>query len=193
MIIQHNMIANFTKRQMGINNKSISRNTEKLASGYRINRSADDAAGLSISEKMRGQIRGLMQRARNTEDGMNFCQVADGAMQELEGIIHRIRELSVQASNDTYIEPDRETIQKEVEHLIGEIDRITDDTEFNTIKVFKKNRVKTEYEEVTGSKLVPIGSTNIEIDGKNYGLAEVIGTDHVYQLIFLELGGIIQG
>lgn len=163
------------------------------ASGYRINRSADDAAGLSISEKMRGQIRGLMQRARNTEDGMNFCQVADGAMQELEGIIHRIRELSVQASNDTYIEPDRETIQKEVEHLIGEIDRITDDTEFNTIKVFKKNRVKTEYEEVTGSKLVPIGSTNIEIDGKNYGLAEVIGTDHVYQLIFLELGGIIQG
>lgn len=181
MIIQHNMIANFTNRQMGINNKSLSKRTEKLSSGYRINRSADDAAGLSISEKMRGQIRGLMQGARNTEDGMNFCQVADGAMQELEGIIHRIRELSVQASNDTYIEPDRETIQKEVEHLIEEIDRITDDTEFNTIKVFKKNRVRTEYEEVTGSKLVPIGSTNIEIDGKNYGLAEVIGADHVYQ------------
>lgn len=182
MIIQHNMLANFTNRQMGINNKSISKNTEKLASGYKINRSADDAAGLAISEKMRGQIRGLKRAARNTEEGMNFCQVADGAMQELEGIIQRIRELSVQSANDTYTEPDRETIQKEVGHLIEEIDRITDDTEFNTIKVFKKNRVRTEYEEITGSKLVQVGNpSNIEIEGKNYGLTEVLGADHVYQ------------
>lgn len=182
MIIQHNMLANYTNRQLGINNKSISKNTERLASGYRINRAADDAAGLAISEKMRGQIRGLQRAAQNAEEGMNFCQVADGAMQELESIIQRIRELSVQSANDTYIEPDRETIQEEVGYLIEEIDRITDDTEFNTIKVFKKNRVKTEYEEITGSKLVQVGNpSGIEIEGKNYGITEVLGADHVYQ------------
>lgn len=140
MVIQHNLPASFTNRQMGINNKLIAKNTEKLASGYRINRSADDAACLSISEKMRGQIRGLNRAYNNAEDGISLIKTADGHLDEVTKQLHRIKELSVMAANDTYINDDRCQIQKEIGHLITEIDRIAGQAEFNTIKLFRPTR-----------------------------------------------------
>ncbi len=137
MVIQHNLPASFTNRQMGVNNKLIAKNTEKLSSGYRINRSADDAACLSISEKMRGQIRGLHAASRNAQDGISLLNVTDGGLHEIQSILQRIRELSVQAANDTYISADRCTIQKEILQLNDEVDHIGKSTEFNTIKVLQ--------------------------------------------------------
>lgn len=108
MIISHNLLAMNANRQFNITNKA--KSTEKLASGYRINRAADDAAGLSISEKMRRQIRGLSQGIRNTEDGVSLCQVADGALAEVTEMLHRITELSIQSANGTYTNDDRKAI-----------------------------------------------------------------------------------
>jgi flagellin len=133
MIIQHNMAAANTNRQLGITNGNIQKSTEKLSSGYRINRAGDDAAGLSISEKMRGQIRGLDQASTNAQDGISLIQTAEGAMNEVHSIIQRMRELNVQAANDTNVSEDRESIKKELTQLSAEIDRIADTTEFNTM------------------------------------------------------------
>lgn len=136
MIISHNLLAMNADRMFGINNKSKAKSAEKLSSGYRINRAADDAAGLAISEKMRRQIRGLAQGVRNTEEGIGFCQVADGALNEVNDMLHRITELSVKAANGTNSEEDRQYIQQEVSALLAEIDRIGDTTVFNEIPVF---------------------------------------------------------
>lgn len=135
MIIQHNMPAANTNRQLGITNNNISKSTEKLASGYRINRAGDDAAGLSISEKMRGQIRGLDRASLNAQDGISLIQTAEGALQETHSILQRMRELTVQASNDTNVTADRQAIAKELTALTSEIDRIANTTEFNTMKL----------------------------------------------------------
>src|SRR5690554_2299910 len=105
---------------------------EKLSSGFRINRAGDDAAGLAISEKMRGQVRGLRQAIRNAQDGISLIQTAEGALQETHAILQRMRELAVQAANDTYTEEDRAEIQKEIDQLAAELTRIADTTEFNT-------------------------------------------------------------
>lgn len=136
MIVSHNVEASFANRQIGIKNKALSKNTEKLSTGYRVNHAADDASGLAISEKLRGQVRGLNRSALNADEGASFCQVADGAMQEIENIIHRFRELSVQAANDVNTLHDRQALQYEVDQLEMEINRITDDTEYNTMKIF---------------------------------------------------------
>ena len=114
MIISHNILALNASRQLGIVNKNIKKSTETLSSGYRINRAADDAAGLSISEKMRKQIRGLTQGIANAEDGISLCQVADGALNEVTDIIQRISELAVKSANGTNSASDREDIQMEV-------------------------------------------------------------------------------
>ena len=111
MIIQHNMPAANTNRQLGITGGNLQKSTEKLSSGYRINRAGDDAAGLSISEKMRGQIRGLNQASRNAQDGISLIQTAEGAMNELHSVVQRMRELTVQAANDTNVAEDRMAIQ----------------------------------------------------------------------------------
>ncbi len=131
MIVQHNMTALNANRQLGITNSSLAKRTEKLSSGYRVNRAADDAAGLSISEKMRGQIRGLNQASRNAQDGISLIQTAEGAMNEIHSVLQRMRELTVQASNDTYVTADRRAIAKEVRALTSEITRIATQTEFN--------------------------------------------------------------
>ena len=107
MIVQHNMSALNTNRQLGITNSSLSKSTEKLSSGYRINRAGDDAAGLSISEKMRGQIRGLNQGSTNAQDGISLIQTAEGALNEVHSVLQRMRELSVQGANDTNVTADR--------------------------------------------------------------------------------------
>ena len=133
MIVQHNMTALNANRQLGITNTNLARSTETLSSGYRVNRAADDAAGLSISEKMRGQIRGLEQASTNAEDGQSLIQTAEGALSEIHSVLQRMRELTVQASNDTNVSADRKAIAKEVRALTSEINRIATQTQFNTM------------------------------------------------------------
>lgn len=135
MIIQHNMASANTNRQLGVTTGQLAKSTEKLSSGYRINRAGDDAAGLSISEKMRGQIRGLQQASTNAQDGISLIQTAEGALQETHSILQRMRELAVQASNATNVTADRQAIAKEVRALTCEISRIGNQTEFNTMKL----------------------------------------------------------
>jgi len=137
MIVQHNMTALNANRQLGVSNSSLAKSTEKLSSGYRINRAGDDAAGLSISEKMRGQIRGLNQASTNAQDGVSLIQTAEGAMNETHAILQRMRELAVQGANDTNVSKDRDAINAEMKQLTKEIGRIGDTTEFNTMKLFK--------------------------------------------------------
>ena len=135
MIVQHNMTALNANRQLGITNTNLARSTEKLSSGYRINRASDDAAGLSISEKMRGQIRGLKQASTNAQDGQSLIQTAEGAMNEIHSVLQRMRELTVQAKNDTYKQEDRTKIQDEIKQLQSEIDRIATQTQFNKMNL----------------------------------------------------------
>ena len=131
MIINHNMNALNAHRNMTGNTNSAGKAMEKLSSGLRINRAGDDAAGLAISEKMRGQIRGLDQASRNAQDGISLIQTAEGALNETHNILQRMRELSVQSANDTNITEDRAAIQEEINALTAEIDRISEQTEFN--------------------------------------------------------------
>lgn len=135
MIIQHNMTAANTSRQLGVTTGNLQKSAEKLSSGYRINRAGDDAAGLSISEKMRGQIRGLEQGSTNAQDGISLIQTAEGALNETHSIIQRMRELTVQAANDTNASEDRDAIAKEMTQLQTEVTRIANETEFNTKKL----------------------------------------------------------
>ena len=135
MIINHNIAALNTHRQLSTATGAQSKSMEKLASGMRINRAGDDAAGLAISEKMRGQIRGLDQASRNAQDGISMIQTAEGALNETHDILQRMRELAVQSGSDTNTADDRAQIQKENADLIAEIDRIATTTEFNTQKL----------------------------------------------------------
>ncbi len=156
-VVAHNMLAAYGSRQLNITAKAKQKSTEKLSSGYRINRSADDAAGLSISEKMRRQIRGLGRGEQNSQDGISFCQVADGAMSEIQSMLHRMNELCVQAANGTNSAQDEQSIQSEINQLKLEIDRISDTTTFNDIPVFH---------DITGD--VPSG-----------GISDVLDSNHI--------------
>lgn len=135
MRINHNITALNTYRQYNTANNAQAKSMEKLSSGMRINNAADDAAGLAISEKMRGQIRGLDQASRNAQDGVSMIQTGEGALNETHSILQRVRELAVQSSSDTNTADDRAEIQKEVDDLVSEVDRISGDTEFNTQKL----------------------------------------------------------
>jgi flagellin len=135
MRINHNIAALNTYRQLGSANNAQQSSMEKLSSGLRINRAGDDAAGLAISEKMRGQIRGLDQAQANAQDGISLIQTAEGALNETHSILQRMRELSTQASNDTNTTTDREELQKEMNQLTSEVNRISEQTEFNTQKL----------------------------------------------------------
>ena len=135
MVVQHNLAAMNTNRQMGIVSSSLQKSTEKLSSGYKINRAGDDAAGLSISEKMRSQIRGLNKAASNAQDGISLVQVAEGALNETHSILQRMNELATQAANDTNTSTDRTAIQAEIDQLTSEINRIQSTTQFNTMNL----------------------------------------------------------
>ena len=135
MVVQHNLSAMNTNRQMGTVTNALSKSTEKLSSGYKINRAADDAAGLSISEKMRSQIRGLNKASSNAEDGISLIQVAEGALNESHSILQRMNELATQAANDTNTTTDRDAIQQELSQLTSELDRIYSTTQFNTMNL----------------------------------------------------------
>lgn len=150
MIINHNIAAMNTYRQMTVNNGNTSKALEKLSSGLRINRAGDDAAGLAISEKMRGQIRGLDMASKNAQDSISLIQTAEGALTETHSILQRMRELAVQSSNDTNTDADRKELQAEVKQLITELDRIGNTTEFNTKKLLEGS-AKGVSEKVDGS------------------------------------------
>ena len=132
MRINNNVMAMNTHRNLGTSTMAGAKSTERLSSGMRINRAGDDAAGLAISEKMRGQIRGLNQASRNAQDGISMIQTAEGALNEVHDILQRMRELAVQSSNDTNVDDDRNALQDEFQELTDEIERIKDNTQFNT-------------------------------------------------------------
>ena len=153
MVVQHNMTALNANRMLGSTASQQSKSTEKLSSGYRINRAADDAAGLSISEKMRKQIRGLDQASTNAEDGVSAVQTAEGALNEVQDMLQRMNELAVQAANGTNSENDRAYIQSEIDQLVTEIDRVAETTKFNETYLLKGDGV--------GGKYVDLGTTTV--------------------------------
>ena len=134
MRIQHNIAAINSYRNLGINQSALSKNLEKLSSGYRINRAGDDAAGLAISETMRSQIAGLNQAASNANDAIGLIQTAEGALTETHSMLQRMKTLATQSANGTYTATARTNIQQEVNDLLAEVDRIAKTTEFNEVK-----------------------------------------------------------
>ena len=173
MVINHNLLAMNANRQLKMRTSSSRKSTEKLSSGYRINRASDDAAGLSISEKMRAQIRGLDRGAANLQDGINYVQVADGALNEVHSMLHRMKQLAVQSANGTNCEIDRLAINEEVEQLKEEMEHIFTSTEFNTIKVWPEESISNApfvsgQTEVQALKITTPSSQTIYIDNSNY-------------------------
>ncbi|MBS6501987.1 MAG: flagellin [Clostridium sp.] len=168
MIINHNMNALNAHRNMTSNTVNSGKSMEKLSSGLRINRAGDDAAGLAISEKMRGQIRGLDQAQRNSQDGISMIQTAEGALNETHSILQRMRELSVQAGNDTNTGKDREEIQKEINQLTSEINRIGNTTEFNNQKLLNatSGTVTAAKVAVAGvTEAATVATSDVVVDG----------------------------
>ena len=139
MVVQHNLTAMNANRQLGVTTGQQAKSSEKLSSGYKINRAADDAAGLSISEKMRSQIRGLNKASDNAQDGISLIQTAEGALNEAHSILQRMNELATQAANDTNTSSDRSAVQDELNALTSEIDRIASTTQFNTQNLLDGN------------------------------------------------------
>ncbi|PLS17873.1 flagellin [Bacillus sp. M6-12] len=170
MIINHNLSAMNSHRQLGMNQTNSAKSMEKLSSGLRINRAGDDAAGLAISEKMRGQVRGLNQAQRNAQDGISLIQTAEGALSETHSILQRMRELATQASNDTNTDQDRQELQKELNQLTSEINRIGNNTEFNQKKLLNGSqsldagsRVATAGNTTSGNGLhLQVGANSIQ-------------------------------
>jgi flagellin len=159
MIINHNLSAMFAQRQQKFNNLATNSNIEKLSSGLRINRAGDDASGLAVSEKMRAQIRGLRQAERNAADGINLIQTAEGYLQESQDILHRIRELAVQAANGIYSSEDRMQIQVEVSSLVDEVNRVASHAQFNGMNLLTGRFARETGENaVTASMYFHIGA-----------------------------------
>ena len=199
MVVQHNLTAMNSNRMLGITTKSQAKSTEKLSSGYKINRAADDAAGLSISEKMRKQIRGLTQASSNAQDGISAVQTAEGALNEVQDMLQRMNELAVKAANGTQAENDRSYIQNEIDQLVTEIDRVSTTTKFNESYLLKgvnqdgtaakltyetaKGNI-TDIDAATGKKEYALGTAadktvsnkgtykvaTVQVNGKTYGL-----------------------
>ena len=182
MVVQHNLTAMNSNRMLGLTQSSQAKSTEKLSSGYKINRAADDAAGLSISEKMRKQIRGLTQASANAEDGISTVQTAEGALNEVQDMLQRMNELAVKASNGTNSENDRTYIQNEIDQLTTEIDRVAETTKFNETYLLKgdKDAVKGysyTYGKATAANAVICGKLNTTATGSNTGLRVKVETD----------------
>ncbi len=173
MVVQHNLRAMNSNRMLGLTSASQSKSTEKLSSGYKINRAADDAAGLSISEKMRRQIRGLTQASLNAQDGISAVQTAEGALTEVHDMLQRMNELAVKAANGTNQTVDREYIQSEVDALINEIDRVAETTTFNEKKLldgsFSAVDLQVGAEGTTGNRISvtidAMSAEGITVDG----------------------------
>ena len=198
MVVQHNLTAMNSNRMLGVTTKTQAKSTEKLSSGYKINRAADDAAGLSISEKMRRQIRGLTQASANAQDGISCVQTAEGALNEVHDMLQRINELAVKGENGTLTSADRSYIQSEVKQLMSEIDRVQSTTTFN-----EKNLLNGEFQNIglqvgaeSGQHIaVTISNMSVNqlmakafVDGTKFSVdhlehdtsAKVTGTDKTY-------------
>ena len=159
MVINHNMSAMYSNRQLGITNLNLRKDMEKLSSGEKINRAGDDASGLAVSEKMRSQIRGLNKASQNAQNGISFIQTTEGYLQETTDIVQRIRELAVQSSNGIYTDEDRMQIQVEVSSLIAEIDRIASTAQFNGMNMLTGRFARpTGENNVTASMWLHIGA-----------------------------------
>ncbi|MBQ7944868.1 MAG: flagellar hook protein [Lachnospiraceae bacterium] len=185
MVVQHNLQAMNANRMLGITQGAISSNTEKLSSGYRINRAADDAAGLSIYEKMIKQIRGLDQASANAEDGISCVQTAEGALAEVQDMLQRMNELVVQAANGTNSVTDRQYIQDEIDQLISEVDRVSQTTKFNEIYLLEgdpEGTVTYEYtiNYLTDDALDHTLTSKVTNRDQNPVLVNYDGTDNVY-------------
>lgn len=176
MRINHNLMSMNTNRQLGVNRGATQKSLEKLSSGLRINRAGDDAAGLAISEKMRGQIRGLDQASRNSSDSISLIQTAEGALNETHSILQRMRELAVQSANDTNTDDDRNELQAEVKQLVSELDRIANTTEFNTKKLLDGS-AKGVAAEISGSVKVNNNSALAIDETSLASLQAAAGTD----------------
>ena len=159
MIINHNMSAIFTDRNLKFNDIASNKDMEKLSSGLRINRAGDDASGLAVSEKMRSQIRGLRQAEKNSQNGISFIQTAEGYLQESQDIMQRLRELAVQASNGIYSNEDRMQIQVEVSQLVSEVNRIASHAQFNGMNMLTGRFARATGEnQITASMWLQIGA-----------------------------------
>ena len=171
MVVQHNLSAMNANRMLNVTTSAQSKSTEKLSSGYKINRAADDAAGLSISEKMRKQIKGLTQASSNAQDGVSAVQTAEGALTEVHSMLQRMNELAVQSSNGTNSQTDRKAIQDEIDQLTSEIDRVSETTKFNETYLLKGDATKTD-------------SVDFDCDDSQYeiGLTEKMRTDRLKYL-----------
>ena len=203
MVVQHNLTAMNSNRMLGLTTKTQAKSTEKLSSGYKINRAADDAAGLSISEKMRKQIRGLTQASLNAQDGISAVQTAEGALNEVQDMLQRMNELAVKAANGTQAENDRSYIQNEIDQLVTEVDRVSTTTKFNESYLLKGSNADgtpakltyktaklsiTDIDETTGKKEYALGAKaaktvtdkgsyklqTVDVNGKKYGLVTEI-------------------
>ncbi len=166
MRINNNLMAMNTHRQLSITNGAAAKSIEKLSSGFRINRAGDDAAGLAISEKMRGQIRGLTMASKNAQDGISLIQTAEGALSETHAILQRMRELAVQSANDTNNDADRGQIQKEIEQLKSEIDRISSTTEFNTKKLIDGSVGQTASITSNNANVIDVRAVDPKLTGQ---------------------------
>ena len=194
MIIKHNMSAANALRQLNINTNDQAKSTEKLSSGLRINRAGDDAAGLSISEKMRGQVSGLQQASKNAQDGISLIQTAEGALNEEHSILQRIRELSVQAANETNATDDVAAIQAEVDELLAEIDRISSTTQFNgktllmgsisgLVLQVGANEGHTLELSIAGLDTIGLGLTNVNVTTTEDAQANITAVDEAIKQV----------
>ncbi len=175
MIVKHNLTAMNSNRMLGLTTTSQAKATEKLSSGYKINRAADDAAGLAISEKMRKQIRGLTQASLNAQDGVSAVQTADGALNEVHDMIQRLTELSVKAANGTLSETDRDAVQNEVDQLVAEIDRVSTTTKFNETYLLRGSHNGTAGKLVYTDAATAMENAGI-IDVSSGGIDAITGT-----------------
>ena len=185
MVVQHNVTAMNSNRQLGITTDVQAKSSEKLSSGYRINRAADDAAGLAISEKMRRQVRGLTQASANAQDGISAVQTAEGALNEVHDMLQRMNELAVKASNDTLQTSDREYIQREVNALVEEIHRTGASTQFNDTNLldgtFRHKKLQVGSEAVDTNQIeidiVKLTASGLEIDGTKVNVTGTSGVN----------------
>ena len=183
MVVQHNLTAMNSNRMLGVNTATQAKSTEKLSSGYRINRAADDAAGLAISEKMRRQIRGLTQAAANAQDGISMVQTAEGALNEVHDMLQRMNELAVKAANGTMTDDDRAYIEKEVEALKTEIDRVAETTTFNEQSLLKATKTfalqvgaETSGNNKINVKMKAMDANSLGITSTSVGSSAAAGT-----------------
>ena len=174
MVVQHNLTAMNSNRMLGLTTTSQAKSTEKLSSGYKINRAADDAAGLSISEKMRKQIRGLTQASSNAQDGISAVQTAEGALNEVQDMLQRMNELAVKSANGTNSATDRSYIQDEITQLTTEIDRVSETTKFNDMYLLKGDTSTTKTVDFYKSGYAVADGTKLYLEGSK---TELTGTD----------------